>query len=67
MIVAEGKCTYGGCNEAATHVAAKWSDGFPRRRVVAAYCERHAEMIREIECPEYKEECPNCGCKFGVG
>jgi hypothetical protein len=30
------------------------------------YCDTHAEVAAEQECPEYTVHCPNCGCRFGV-
>lgn len=29
-------------------------------------CEKCAEIVADVENPEYVVNCPNCNCKFGV-
>jgi hypothetical protein len=62
----EGKCQYEGCDLDAEFIAA----GRPHRaesgHPVGVYCATHADKVADEGHPEYNDECPNCGCHFGV-
>lgn len=63
-----GTCDFKGCRR----VAKRWADSFEgvgdeRLGEAAAYCEQHASKIALGDNPEYIVDCPNCGCRFGVG
>ena len=36
------------------------------RKVFCWFCEKHSEYILNYTRPESIEECPACGCQFGV-
>jgi hypothetical protein len=56
-------CAEPGCNQKATTIATgRGSVAMP----LDFYCDTHAEVAAEQECPEYTVHCPNCGCRFGV-
>ena len=64
------KCSFEDCTESATNLACGryWTQyntkkGHP---TPAWYCEKHADEVAEESDPEYTENCPNCGCRFGV-
>lgn len=57
-------CQYENCERTATHIAKgklklKGHD-------LGCYCAEHAKLVSHEGNPEYFEECPNCGCLFGV-
>jgi hypothetical protein len=66
-----GKCRQAGCTLPGTRIARGRArdpaySPDPGHPAVACYCELHAwEVAREGD-PEYRAECPNCGCVFGV-
>lgn len=74
IIKIEGRCAWVGCDKPATHVAAgRAADDLLSRSALgerhpapACYCEEHAEEVADEGYPEYRTECPNCECKFGV-
>lgn len=57
-----GQCQYENCTEAATSIAC----GRHYHADVGCYCDKHADLVVDENCPEYHENCPNCGCRFGV-
>ncbi len=69
IITIVGQCHWEDCEEAATHIACgrshmwRGEQGHPSP---SNYCESHAEQVANEGVPEYKSECPNCSCQFGV-
>ena len=63
-----GQCQWEGCYETATHIACgRWTcTGNGGHQIPGCYCKAHAQAVADEAYPEYTEECPNCGCKFGV-
>ncbi len=63
----EGKCQYEDCDMDATYMAKGRSDhsggGHP---TINVYCYTHATIVADEQNPEYIDNCPNCGCMFGV-
>lgn len=57
-----GQCQYEDCTASATEIAAnrEWKGD------TKVYCSKHAQIVVDDGCPEYKVSCPNCGCSFGV-
>jgi hypothetical protein len=58
--VGDTQCYFIGCKKEARFIA---SNEFE----TGAYCKEHAKEIANECQPEYEADCPNCGCKFGVG
>lgn len=61
------KCAYEKCGKEATTLACgrEYLDD-PGHPEPAMYCEAHAKLIANEGVPEYRVECPNCKCRFGV-
>lgn len=64
----EGRCQYEDCEEPATYIASGRKrygedNGHPNPGV---YCDAHANVVEDEGNPEYRDTCPNCGCRFGV-
>jgi hypothetical protein len=66
--VITGICEYEGCDRDATAIASgrerydgkgHWAPG--------KFCDTHARLVEDEGRPECSAECPNCGCRFGVG
>lgn len=60
------RCAFGACDKPATTLAVGRSSREQLGHPLAWYCEGHAEQIADEGNPEYRESCPNCGCRFGV-
>ena len=73
------QCYFEGCDQPAVEMACGRAHGryvnpsgpylmkqHPGHPTPAWYCSVHAELVADEDCPEYKEMCPNCGCRFGV-
>lgn len=60
-------CEYGtgSCHEPAVDIAHD-----RKRNSLGVYCNAHARLVAydgpDAGHPEYKEQCPNCGCMFGT-
>ena len=81
-ICSQVQCAFEGCDQPATEIACGRAHGryvnpgeghgpylmkqHPGHPTPAWYCSVHAELVADEDCPEYKEMCPNCGCRFGV-
>jgi hypothetical protein len=72
IIVMPGdKCAFEDCDKPATEIACgrsyEWDDDNTKGHAgVAVYCLDHARIVSDEHSPEYIENCPNCGCHFGV-
>jgi hypothetical protein len=69
IVKVEGKCQYGDCDQDATDIACgrkDWHSGIAGHPEPAVYCNKHARDVAFENSPEYIEDCPNCGCKFGI-
>lgn len=68
IVKVEGQCKWDGCEREATVLACgkKGYDDYPGHPEPAPYCETHGRVVADENSPEYKTECPNCGCRFGV-
>lgn len=61
-------CAFEGCTAPATQLAVgREYLGRPGHTTVAMYCQTHVDIVTAEGDPEYREDCPNCGCEFGVG
>lgn len=71
IVLIEGQCQFEKCTATATHIACgrkyDWDESdvhyHPTPNV---YCEKHARVVADEHSPEYIDNCPNCGCMFGV-
>lgn len=72
-----GTCSFEGCTEPATHIAAGKRDHYSDtehgeveawkgHEAPACYCEAHATIVADEGSPEFHSDCPNCGCIHGV-
>jgi hypothetical protein len=67
IIEIKGKCQYEGCNKNAKCIASGRSDyDGGGHQEVGVYCIDHARIVADERNPEYIDDCPNCGCMFGV-
>lgn len=55
-------CTFQDCDKPATAIACGRSD-YQKPNV---FCEEHAYEVADEQYPEYHDNCPNCGCEFGI-
>lgn len=56
------KCEKDKCLNEATRIVYVRSEVYD----VIFLCDKHTEEIQNDERPEYWENCPNCGCEYGV-
>lgn len=64
-----GKCAIEDCQSEAKFLACgreSYDENRPGHPEPACYCELHAREVAEEQWPEYTDNCPNCGCMFGV-
>lgn len=59
-------CNFQHCEQPATHIACGRNVGENTHPKPAVYCEEHANDVADEGYPEYHDNCPNCGCFFGV-
>lgn len=62
------QCQFDECEQPATEIACG-RDGCGDRKghpEPGVYCKAHADVIANENNPEYWDQCPNCGCRFGV-
>ncbi len=65
----KGKCQFEGCEAIATHIACGRQydrDAVKGHPTPGCYCEKHATAVADEHNPEYLDNCPNCGCLFGI-
>ena len=64
----EGRsCQYEGCTAPATQIACgRKYLGAPGHPGPGVYCHAHAVVVAEEGRPEYQDNCPNCGCLYGI-
>lgn len=55
------KCKYPDCHKEGKNRAYS-----RKENQVDYYCDTHADEILSQGRPEYIQQCPDCGCKFGV-
>ena len=69
IVKIEGTCAFAGCDKPAEFIACgrqSYSEDIPCHPKPACYCRLHADLVADERNPEYTDECPNCGCVFGV-
>ena len=60
-------CEHEDCDRPATAIACGRRYGnLPGHPEPGVYCELHANEVVGEGSPEYVDDCPNCGCGFGV-
>jgi hypothetical protein len=67
--IAGKPCQFEGCDRPATVIACgreTYGDPPLGHLEPAFYCDEHARTVANQNHPEYIEDCPNCGCVFGV-
>lgn len=68
----EGTCQYEGCDQPATRIASGQRSYRLHKKLepgqypTGCYCDDHAYKVVDFDHPEYHDNCPNCGCLFGV-
>ena len=60
------KCQFEGCDKMGVMWASGRYDWLKLRYPVGWYCESHADRVSNEGHPEHVEDCPRCGCRFGV-
>lgn len=66
IITITGCCQFKDCEKDATRIATGREYFEGAGHSLGCYCEKHASIVVEEGFPEYIEQCPNCGCRFGV-
>jgi hypothetical protein len=51
-------CEYDGCDKKATDIVYSIDN-----QNVMLCCEVHADIVQDEQHPEYRDTCPNCGCR----
>lgn len=60
-------CAFEGCEKQAEGWACGRSIYGENHPKPALYCDGHCDVVSDEGNPEYKTNCKNCGCLFGVG
>lgn len=73
IIEISGYCQYEDCEQPATVIACgrrAWKNDDPDKDeghpIPGCYCLTHGRLVSDERAPEYTDECPNCGCMFGI-
>ena len=69
IIRVSGTCSFEGCESQAEFIAcgrATYDKECPGHPTPACYCREHMDEVADELFPEYIDQCPNCGCMFGV-